>query len=42
MLCGVLSLQDVEDIERFCAHLLRCQARVDDFEDALTWAIVGS
>ena len=39
MLSGVLSLHDVEDVERYCAYLLRRSTRIDDMEDALTWAI---
>ena len=29
----------VEDVERYCAYLLHRSTRVDDWEDALTWAI---
>ena len=39
MLSGVLSLHDVEDVERYCAYLLGRSGRIDDLEDALTWAV---
>jgi hypothetical protein len=39
MLQGKLVLHDVEDVENFCAHLPRRGTHIDDFEDALTWAV---